>query len=206
MSDKRGLFITFEGADGCGKTTQINLVKEYLDKKNIASVLTLEPGGCDIGVQLRNILLHHQGPVANAAELFMYLADRSQHCETVILKNINQGIHVLCDRYIDSTVAYQGYARCGNIEQIEYLNNIATNGLLPDITFLLDIDSSIAQKRLGEEKDRLEKEGLIFHQKVREGYLELAKKHPERIKIINANLEIDKVFSQIKEFLDRYYE
>ena len=206
MADKRGLFITFEGADGCGKTTQINLVKEYLDKKNITSILTLEPGGCDIGVQLRNILLHHQGPVANASELFMYLADRSQHTETVILKNINQGIHVLCDRYIDSTVAYQGYARCGCIEQIEYLNNIATNGLLPDITFLLDIDSSIAQKRLGEEKDRLEKEGLFFHQKVREGYLELAKKHPERIKIIDANLGIDKVFSQIKEVLDRYYE
>ena len=196
--DKRGLFISFEGADGCGKTTQINLVKEYLDKKNVSSILTLEPGGCDIGVQLRNILLHHDGYISNTAELLMYLADRSQHAETIILENINKGTTVLCDRYIDSTLAYQGYARCGDIEQIEYLNNIATRGLKPDITFLLDIESEIAQDRVGENKDRLEKEGIEFHKKVRFGYLEIAKKNPERIKVINANLKIEEVFLQIK--------
>lgn len=204
--DKKGLFITFEGADGCGKTTQINLVKEYFDKKNIKSFLTFEPGDCDIGVELRKILLHHDGYISNVSELFMYLADRSQHCETVISKNINMGINVLCDRYTDSTVAYQGYARNGNIEQIEYLNNVAIKGLEPDITFLLDIDSEIAQKRLGKEKDRLEKEGLEFHKKVRYGYLELAKKYPKRIKIIDANLKIEEVFSQIKKILDEYYD
>ncbi len=203
--DKRALFITFEGADGCGKTTQVELVKKYLEEKNIKSITTLEPGGCDIGVELRQILLHHKGYVADMAELLMYLADRSQHVETVILKNIKNNTTVLCDRYIDSTVAYQGYARGLDIENIEKLNSIATKGLLPDITFLLDVDTEIAQTRVGKNKDRMEKEGIIFHQKVRNGYLELAKKNNKRIKVINANLSIEEVFSQIKEILDKYY-
>ncbi len=204
--DKRALFITFEGADGCGKTTQVELVKKYLEEKNIKSITTLEPGGCDIGVELRKILLHHKGYVADMAELLMYLADRSQHVETVILKNIENNTVVLCDRYIDSTVAYQGYARGLDIENIEKLNSIATRDLLPDITFLLDVDTEVAQQRVGKNKDRMEKEGIIFHQKVRNGYLELAKKNNKRIKIINANLSIEEVFSQIKEILDKYYE
>lgn len=204
--NKRALFITFEGADGCGKTTQIELVKKYLDKKNINSITTLEPGGCDIGVELRKILLHHKGYVADMAELLMYLADRSQHVKTVILKNIENNTTVLCDRYTDSTVAYQGYARGLDIENIEKLNSIATENLMPDITFLLDVDTQIAQQRVGKNKDRMEKEGIIFHKKVREGYLELAKKHNNRIKVINANLSIEEVFSQIKEILDKYYE
>lgn len=199
----RGVFITFEGADGCGKTTQINLLKDYLAEKNIESVVTYEPGDCDIGKELRKILLHHDGFISNKSELFMYLADRSQHCKTVIEKNLIEKKVVLCDRFIDSTVAYQGYARGLNIEEIEYLNIAAIENLYPDITFLLDIDSTIAQKRLGETKDRLENEGLEFHKKVRFGYLELAKKNPERIKVIDASKKIEEVFSEIKKHIDK---
>ena len=202
----RGLFITFEGADGCGKTTQINLVKKYLDEKNINSILTFEPGDCEIGIELRKILLHHKSYISDMAELLMYLADRSQHIETVILKNINKGINVLCDRYTDSTVAYQGYARGFDIETINKLNEIVTKGTKPDITFLFDVDSTTALNRVGKNKDRMEKEGLIFHKKVKDGYLELTKKNPERIKVIDANNSIEEVFCEVKEVLDKYYE
>lgn len=198
---KKGLFITFEGIDGCGKTTQINLLKEYLKTKNLNSVITLEPGGSDIGKDLRQILLHHEGYVSDVCEMFLYLADRAQHIETVVKKNVNIGNIVLCDRHIDSSVAYQGYGRGGNIRQIDMLNNIATGGYKPDLTFVFDVDVEVAQSRVGNEKDRLEALGLEFHQKVKEGYLELAKKFP-RIKVIDANLSIEKVFEQIKQIVD----
>ena len=148
-------FITFEGIDGCGKTTQLNLLSEYLKSKNYNTYLTLEPGGSKLGSKLREILLHYDGFVDDMCELLLYLADRSQHVEEVILNNINKGNIVLCDRYIDSTVAYQGYARGLDIEKIELLNEIATKSKKPDITFLFDIDVETAQKRVGTTKDRL---------------------------------------------------
>ena len=202
IKNKKGLFITFEGADGCGKTTQIGLLDEYLKKKNNETIITLEPGGSDIGKSLRQILLHHNGFVSDVCEMFLYLADRAQHIETVVLKNVEKGKIVLCDRHIDSTVAYQGYARGGDIEKIDLLNNIATQGYKPDLTFVFDVDSEIAQQRVGKTKDRLEKEGLEFHKKVRFGYLELAKKYPERIKVIDANQSIEDVFKQVKKIID----
>ena len=148
MELKRGYFITFEGADGCGKTTQIKLIKNMLDEKNIANILTLEPGDTDLGRSLREILLHYDKPVASSAEMFLYLADRAQHVKSVF-----------------------------------------------------DVDSKIAQQRVGEEKDRLESEGLEFHKKVRNGYLELAKKYPQRIKVIDANQSIEEVFSNTKKII-----
>ncbi len=203
MTDnKKGLFITFEGADGCGKTTQIELLEKYLKSKKFETIVTLEPGGSDIGKKLRQILLHYDGYVSDICEMFLYLADRAQHIETVVLENIKKNKIVLCDRHIDSTVAYQGYARGQNIEQINLLNNIATKGYKPDLTFVFDVDSEIAQKRVGKEKDRLEQESLEFHKKVRNGYLELAKKYPKRIKVINANLSIEEVFEQVKKIID----
>ncbi len=201
-NNQKGLFITFEGADGCGKTTQINLLNEYLKEKKYDTFLTLEPGGSDIGKNLRQILLHHEGFVSDTAELLMYLADRAQHVEAVIMKNVNEGKIVLCDRHIDSTVAYQGYARGGDIEKINQLNEIATQGHKPNLTFVFDVDSEIAQERVGKIKDRLEKEGIEFHKKIRFGYLELAKKYPERIKVINSNLSIEEVFEQVKKIID----
>lgn len=201
--NKKGLFITFEGADGCGKTTQINLLNDYLTKKSYKTVVTLEPGGSEIGKNLRQILLHHKGFVSDRAELFLYLADRAQHIDEIVLKNVEAGNIVLCDRCIDSTVAYQGYARGGDIKSINFLNEIATGGKTPDITFVFDVETEIAQERLGSTKDRLEKEGIEFHKKVRFGYLELAKKYPDRIKVIDSNKPIEEVFSEVKKYIDK---
>lgn len=200
---QKGLFITFEGSDGCGKTTQIGLVEKYLNEKNIKTLVTLEPGGSDIGKNLRQILLHFDGFVAPNCETFLYLADRAQHVETVIKKGVEEGQVVLCDRYTDSTVAYQGYAREGDIEKINFLNSIATNDFKPDLTFVFDVDSMIAQERVGKTKDRLESEGLEFHKKVRMGYLELAKLYPNRIKVINSNQTIEEVFECVKKEIDK---
>ncbi len=193
--DKSGYFITFEGADGCGKTTQIQLIKEYLDKKNIENILTREPGGSDLGVHLRKILLHYENPVSNIAETFLYLADRAQHIEYKIKPALESGKIVLCDRHTDSTIAYQGYGREQNIDEIKHLNSIATAGVIPDLTIVFDIDTEIAQKRLQGEKDRLEAEGIEFHKKLRHGYLEIAKNDPKRVKVIDANKSIERVFS-----------
>lgn len=204
--ENRGYFITFEGADGCGKTTQIGLVCEYLNKKNIENILTREPGGSDLGVHLRKILLHYEAPVSNIAETFLYLADRAQHIEYKIKPALEAGKIVLCDRHTDSTLAYQGYGRCQDLEKLKYLNDIATAGIKPDLTIVFDIESEIAQKRLGGEKDRLEAEGLEFHKKLRHGYLDIAKKDPERVKVIDANQSIERVFEDtlkvIEEFLN----
>lgn len=198
---KKGSFITFEGADGCGKTTQIELIKKYLDENNIENVLTREPGGSDLGLELRKILLHYDKPVSNIAELFLYLADRAQHTEYTIKPLLDEKKVVLCDRYIDSTVAYQGYARKGDINKIIKLNDLVTNSLKPDLTIVFDIDSNVAQSRLKGEKDRLEKEGLEFHKALRQGYLELAKNNPERIKVINADDTIENIHKKCIELI-----
>ena len=199
---KKGLFITFEGADGCGKTTQQGLCAKYLEEQGVEVLLSREPGATALGVKLREILLHYPDPVASECETFLYLADRAQHVDAVIKKNVEEGKIVLCDRHTDSTLAYQGYARGGDIERITLLNEIATNIYKPDLTFVFDVDSEIAQTRVGKVKDRLESEGLEFHKKVRFGYLELAKKYPERIKIIDSNKTIEEVFAQVKNIID----
>ena len=201
---RKGYFITFEGADGCGKTTQIQLLGEYLNKKNIQYILTREPGGSDLGIHLRKILLHYENPVSNIAETFLYLADRAQHIEYKIKPALQEGKIVLCDRHTDSTLAYQGYGRCQDLEKIKYLNNLATNGIKPDLTIVFDIDSEVAQKRLQGEKDRLEAEGLEFHKKLRQGYLDIAKKDPKRVKVVDANQSIEKVFSDTLNVIEEY--
>lgn len=197
-----GYFITFEGADGCGKTTQIELIKKYLDEKNIENITTREPGGSDLGVHLRKILLHYENPVSNVAETFLYLADRAQHIEYKIKPALKEGMVVLCDRHTDSTIAYQGYGRNQNIDEIKHLNSIATQGLVPHLTIVFDVETEVAQKRLQGEKDRLEAEGIEFHKKLRQGYLEIAKNDPKRVKIINANQSIEEVFSDTKKVIE----
>ncbi|MDD3237668.1 MAG: dTMP kinase [Candidatus Gastranaerophilales bacterium] len=198
---KKGLFITFEGADGCGKTTQLNKTAELLENMGYDVVKTLEPGALEIGSKIRNILLHYDGVVADNCEMFLFLADRAQHSETFIKPAIEQGKIVLCDRHTDSTLAYQGYGRGQDIEKLDKLNKIAVNGLVPDLTLLFDVDTDIAQTRVGKEKDRLEAAGIEFHKKVRQGYLELAKKSPERIKVINANNSIETVYNDTKDII-----
>lgn len=203
---QKGLFITFEGADGCGKTTQLNNVKSFLEKKGFDVVVTREPGALDIGKKIRNILLHHDGIVADSCEMFLFLADRAQHVETFIKPAIEQGKIVLCDRHTDSTIAYQGYGRGQNIKLLNDLNKIAINGLLPDMTLLFDVSTEVAQQRVGSEKDRMESAGIEFHKKVRNGYLELQKQNPDRIKLIDANDTIDEVFENVKKAVNNLLE
>ena len=195
---KKGLFITFEGADGSGKTTQLNLVKDFLEKEGYDVVVTREPGALELGKKIRNILLHYEGVVADRCEMFLFLADRAQHVDTFIKPSIQDGKVVLCDRYIDSPVAYQGYGREQDIQLLKDLNNIAVNSLKPDLTLLFDVSTETAQQRVGSEKDRLESSGLDFHRRVRNGYLELQKEEPNRIKLINANNSIENVYEQTK--------
>ena len=197
----KGLFITFEGADGCGKSTQLALCEKFLQEKGYKVVKTLEPGAGDFGAKIRQILLHYDKEVSPIAESFLFLADRAQHVEYIVKPAIENGEIVLCDRHTDSTVAYQGYGRGNDISQIDELNKIAVNGITPDLTFVFDVATEVAAQRVGNEKDRMESAGLEFHKKVRQGYLELSKKYPQRIKVIDANQPIEDVFKQVKSVL-----
>ena len=190
---KKGLFITLEGADGCGKTTQLNLLKEYLTSKGYEIVVTREPGGKGLGEKLREILLNYDGEVSDRCEAFLYLADRAQNIDTIIKPAINSGKIVLCDRHTDSSVAYQGYGREQNIDNINMLNELAVNGVHSDLTIVFDIDTETSMERVGAEKDRLESAGIEFHKRVRNGYLEIAKKNPQRIKVVDASQTIEDV-------------
>lgn len=190
---KKGLFITLEGADGCGKTTQLNLLKEYLTSRGYEIVVTREPGGKGLGEKLREILLNYDGEVSDRCEAFLYLADRAQNIDTIIKPAINSGKIVFCDRHTDSSVAYQGYGREQNIDNINMLNELAVNGVHPDLTIVFDIDTETSMARVGAEKDRLESAGIEFHKRVRNGYLEIAKKNPQRIKVVDASQTIEDV-------------
>lgn len=198
---KKNLFITFEGTDGSGKSTQLDLAAEYLLKNKIDCIKTRDPGGTPLGCKIREILLNYDGEVAPYCELFLYLADRAQHVDEKIIPAISEGKCVLCDRYVDSTIAYQGYARGLGAGKILELNDIVAKSLMPDLTFVFDVDTEIACKRVGSKKDRLESECDGFHKKVREGYLELAKKFPERIVLINANKDIEEVHADVTTVL-----
>lgn len=199
---KKGYFITFEGIDGCGKTTQLEKVKVYLENQGFDVVTTLEPGSLELGKQIRNILLHSENPIPDKCEMFLFLADRANHIKMFIEPNLYEGKIVLCDRHTDSTLAYQGFARGQNINQLKQLNNIAVSNITPDLTLLYDVTIETSLKRIGKEKDRMENQGLDFYEKVKNGYLKLQKENQERIKLINANDNIDKVFSDTKKHID----
>ncbi len=199
----KGLFITFEGADGCGKTTQIKLLDEYLRAKGYKTLLTREPGSKGLGVKLREILLNYDGEVSPQCESFLFLADRAQHVDCIIKPALEEGVIVLCDRHTDSTVAYQGYGRGLDLEQIHYLNNIATGGLKPDLTFVFDVDVETSQSRVGAEKDRMESAGVEFFERVRQGFLEIAKSEPKRVKVIDSTQTIEKIHEQVVELVAR---
>lgn len=194
---KHGLFITFEGADGCGKTTQIKLFTEYLQKNGYEVILTREPGSKGLGENIRKILLDYDGEVSPVCESFLFLADRAQNVDIIVKKNIEKGKIVISDRHIDSTVAYQGYGRKLDLEQIKELNNIATSGLKPDLTFVFDIDIETSMQRVGKTKDRMEASGKEFFERVQNGYLEIAKNEPNRVKVINANDTVENINKQV---------
>lgn len=197
----QGLFITFEGPDGCGKTTQMKLLGEYFEKKGKEVVLTREPGGKGLGEKVREILLNYDGEVSDRCESFLFLADRAQNIDIIVNPAVKEGKIVLCDRHIDSTVAYQGYGRGLNIDRINMLNNLATNGKKPDLTLVFDVDVETSMKRVGKEKDRMERAGIDFHNRVRKGYLELAKQEPKRIKVLDATKSIEEIHKDVINIL-----
>lgn len=206
MSLKKGYFITFEGADGCGKTTQSELVKKYLTDKGYDVVWTREPGAQGLGKKIRELLLHYDGEVAPMCEIFLFLADRAQHIEHFIKPAVESGKIVICDRHTDSTIAYQGYGRGIDVEQLKFLNSLATGSLKPDLTFVFDVSTDVAQLRVGTEKDRMESAGIEFHKKVRQGYLQIANQEPSRVKVVNSNNGIDEVFADTKKLLDEFLD
>ena len=196
----RGLFVTFEGVDGCGKTTQIKFLKEYLEKKNKKVVLVREPGGTKISESIRDIILNvENSEMVDNCEMLLYAAARAQLVEQVIRPNLESGAIVLCDRFVDSSYVYQGIARGLGLEKVEAINKVAMNGIEPDMTLFFDIDPEISLKRrmTVSSADRIEKEKLDFHKKVYQGYRYLANKYPDRIKTINANCGIEEVKQQI---------
>ena len=197
------LFITFEGADGCGKTTQIELLNKYLQEKGFKTLVTREPGAKGLGEKLREILLNYDGEVSPNCESFLFLADRAQHVDCVIKPALKDGVTVLCDRHTDSTVAYQGYGRQLDIEQIKKLNEIAVNGLKPDLTIVFDIDIETSMQRVGKTKDRMESAGMDFFNRVRNGYLAIAKEEPNRVKVINSADTIERIHNQVVELVEK---
>ncbi|KJS87913.1 MAG: thymidylate kinase [Peptococcaceae bacterium BICA1-8] len=194
-----GIFITLEGCDGSGKTTQVDLLKKRLKELEIPCLVTREPGGTPISEKVRSIILDEQNnSMVWRTEALLYAASRAQLIGENIVPSLNNGIHVICDRYVDSTLAYQGYGRGLNIDDLIAINDFATSGLKPHLTILLDIKPEEAIQRFSRRKtDRLEKEKLEFHQRVREGYLQIAKKEPDRFKIINALESIKEVHEEI---------
>ena len=197
----RGLFITFEGVDGCGKTTQMDLLAKYLQTQGYEVVITREPGAKGLGEKIREILLHYDGEVSSKAESFLFLADRAQHIDKIVNPAIENGKIVLCDRHTDSTIAYQGYGRGVNIDKLRMLNNLATGDRKPDITFVFDIDIETSMSRVGQEKDRMESSGVEFFNNVRKGFLDIAKQEPERVKVISSDKSIDEIHREVLEYI-----
>jgi dTMP kinase len=203
------MFITFEGPEGSGKSTQIQRLGEWFRENNRACVVTKEPGGTPISDRIRAILLDSAATGMDAmTELLLYAASRRQHVVEVIRPVLGRGVTVLCDRYTDATLAYQGYGRLLDLERLQTLNLWATNGLKPDLTLLFDLDEQVGLDRAharnaGMEVDegRLEQEDLRFHRRVREGYLALAAAEPERFAVIDADATIDEVFARMLDTL-----
>lgn len=196
-------FVTFEGIEGSGKTTQIRLLSDYLAAKGISHRLTREPGGTPLADEIRTLLLSRREEfVFPETELLLYEAARAQHVRSVILPALSSGQAVLCDRFHDATVAYQGHSRNMDGARIEWLNDFASDGVSPDLTFLLDISPEEGFARIrgrGTRPDRIESESVEFHGKVREGYLRLKERHHGRIVLIDGSLSADEVFRRVRE-------
>ena len=200
MTD-RALFITFEGGEGAGKTTLISRLELELRKQGGQILVTREPGGTELGKQIRRLLLHKEPSVQISphAELLLFLADRAQHLDQVIKPALLKGVTVLCDRFNDSTIAYQGYARGLGVEAVEQLCKLVCGDSVPDLTFYLDIDPKLGMERAIRQQrvmDRMETEQIAFHEKVRQGFLKIADKDKPRVCVIDARQSADKVFEQ----------
>ena len=197
-----GIFISFEGLDGVGKSTQANMLQSFIEDAGREVVRTMEPGGTELGVEIRHLLLHRKGEVAARAEALLYAADRSHHVATKIRPALEAGKVVITDRYLDSSVAYQGAGRELSTTEIRDLSLWAVNGLLPHLTVLLDLDASVARARreqTGNEPDRLEREKVEFFEAARSCYLELAQAEPKRFLVVDATQTADEIQASIRE-------
>jgi len=208
---KKGLFITFEGIEGCGKSTQARLLTESLRAQGQRVLLTREPGGPRISEEIRALLLNKEFTEMNRlTEVFLYMASRAQHTLEWIIPTLEKGQNVICDRYYDSTYAYQGAAREIPEYEIETINTIATTGLKPDVTYIIDVPVEIGLERLhngtkAEDIDRLESEDMDFHRRVRKGFLKLAEEEPERIVVIDGKQSIEEIHQDIMKNMKQRY-
>ena len=202
MISRHGVWITLEGGDGSGKTTQSNLLAEWLEGTGRAVVRTREPGGSEVGQLIRDIVLHHRGDIAPRAEALLYAADRAHHVATVVRPALGRGDIVLQDRYLDSSVAYQGAGRVLDASEIRDLSLWAAEGALPDLTILLDLDPAEARARLDSADkpfDRLEAEQEEFHGRVRDAFLDLAKAEPDRFLVLDAAAAPETIAERIRD-------
>ena len=206
--------ISFEGGDGSGKTTQLKLLEGYLVTQGKLCLCTREPGGTTLGRMIRQVLLEVGGEeISSPTELFLYLADRAQHVREVIQPALKSGKVVLCDRFTDSTLAYQGYGRGIDLEMLRDLNQMASRGVTPDLTFLLDCPVEVALSRTAQRvaeqrsgrgrEDRFEGEKVEFHERVRRGFLELARKEPTRIYVLDASRPVQEVHEGIRKIVNK---
>lgn len=206
--------ISFEGGDGSGKSTQLRLLASYLATQGKVCLCTREPGGTTLGRMIRQVLLEVGGEeISSATELFLYLADRAQHVQEVIQPALKGERLVLCDRFTDSTLAYQGYGRGVDLDMLRRLNQIASYGIAPDVTFLLDCPVEVGLSRASHRvvgrrsgkrrEDRFEREKVEFHEKVRRGFLKLARAEPERFYLLDASRSIQEVHEEIRRIVDR---
>lgn len=197
-----GLFITFEGGDGSGKSTQAELLTTWCEEAGHSVMRTREPGGTEVGIELRNIVLHHKGEIAPRAEALLYAADRAQHIGTKVRPALQRGEIVIQDRYFDSSVAYQGAGRVLDATEVRDISLWATENLIPDLTILLDLDPQVARQRLDAADkpfDRLENEKQEFHARVRDGFLALAAVEPERWLVLDATLPVEQLQQLIRD-------
>lgn len=199
-----GLFVTFEGGDGSGKTTQIALFADALRAAGVPVLMTREPGGTELGQELRRLVMHGPEDVDPHTEALLYAADRAYHVATLIRPALAEGTVVLEDRYTDSSVAYQGAARQLGAEEVRGLSDWATAGLTPDVTVLFDVDPQVGMQRTGSDLDRLERSGEQFHERVRESYLAMAAAEPERFVVVDAGGEVGQVFASATDALARH--
>jgi dTMP kinase len=204
---KRGLFITFEGPESCGKSTQARLLYAYLRKRGLPVVFLREPGGTPVSEKIRKILLSKKNSALTAAaELFLYMASRAQVVEEVIAPALRRKKIVLCDRFLDSTIVYQGYGLGIDIGLIRRMGAFATGGIAPDLTILLDAPLKASLAKIGSVKDRIELRSLAYHQRVKAGYFRLARRQPGRIKIVRLAQDKAQTQAVIRGHLDRLLE
>lgn len=204
----KGIFITFEGGEGSGKTTIIKRLTEELTQKGYSVVCTREPGGSKIAEGIRNIILDKENTEMDyMTEALLYAASRAQHLSEKVKPALKEGKVVLCDRYLDSSLAYQGYARGLGIDRVYDINLYATEGLLPNLTLFVDIAPSVGLDRIKQnhrEEDRLDKEKIDFHERVHSGYIEVARRFPERIKVVDGEQSVEEVYADVQKIIFDY--